>query len=71
MATHTGKVAWFNNAKGYGFLSYEGGQDVFCHYSAIQMEGYHTLQEGEPVEFDIIQGAKGPQADKVTRLTSA
>ena len=68
MATHTGKVAWFNNAKGYGFLSYEGGADVFVHYTAIQMEGYHTLQEGEPVAFDIIQGTKGPQADRVTRL---
>ena len=68
MAQHTGKVAWFNNAKGFGFLTRDGGPDVFCHYSAIQMEGYHTLKEGDEVEFDVIQGAKGPQADKVTRL---
>ena len=70
MAQHSGKVAWFNNAKGYGFLSYEGGADVFVHYSAIQMEGYHSLKEGDPVEFDIIQGAKGPQADNVVKLES-
>jgi len=67
MAQYAGKVAWFNNAKGFGFLSREGGPDVFVHYSAIQMDGYHTLKEGDEVEFDVIQGAKGPQADKVVR----
>ena len=65
MAQHTGKVAWFNNAKGYGFLSHEGGPDGFVHYSAIQLDGYKTLKEATPVEFDIIQGSKGPQADQV------
>jgi CspA family cold shock protein len=64
-----GTVAWFNNAKGYGFLSYAGGPDVFVHYSSIQLDGYKTLKEGDPVEFDIIQGEKGPQADKVVRLS--
>jgi CspA family cold shock protein len=68
MARLKGTVAWFNNAKGYGFLSYEGGADVFCHYSAIQKDGYKTLKEGDPVEFDIIQGQKGPQADNVVIL---
>jgi cold shock protein len=63
-----GKVAWFNNSKGYGFLSREDGPDVFIHYSAIEMEGFRRLDEGDVVEFDIIQGANGPQADKVTRL---
>jgi CspA family cold shock protein len=70
MAQFKGKVAWFNNAKGFGFLSREGGPDTFCHYSAIQMDGYHTLKEGDEVEFDVIQGAKGPQADQVVRLKS-
>jgi CspA family cold shock protein len=65
VAQFVGKVAWFNNAKGYGFLSREGGPDVFVHYSAIQMEGYHTLKEGDAVEFDVIQSSKGPQADMV------
>jgi CspA family cold shock protein len=70
VAQHTGKVAWFNNAKGFGFLSTEGGPDVFVHFSAIQSDGYKSLKEGEQVEFDIIQGAKGPQADRVVKLTS-
>ncbi len=68
MAQLTGKVAWFNNAKGYGFLSYDGGADVFVHFSSIQREGYKSLKEGEPVEFSIVQGDKGPQADQVTPL---
>jgi len=56
----TGKVKWFNNAKGYGFiLSDEGGDDLFAHYSSIQMDGYRTLKAGQPVEFDIQQGPKG------------
>ncbi|ADW71315.1 cold shock domain-containing protein [Granulicella tundricola] len=71
MAQYVGEVKWFNNAKGYGFLGREGGPDVFVHYSSIQLDGYKTLKEGDPVEFDIIQGNKGPQADKVTRIGSS
>ena len=71
MAQYSGSVKWFNNAKGYGFLGREGGPDVFCHYSAIQTDGYRSLKEGEPVEFDVIQGDKGPQADRVNRLQAA
>ncbi len=67
MAQYQGTVRWFNNAKGYGFLGRDGGPDVFCHYSSIQSEGYKSLKEGEPVEFDVIQGDKGPQADAVLR----
>ncbi len=63
-----GKVAWFNNAKGYGFLSHEGGPDVFVHFSSIQADGYKSLAEGDEVVFNIIQGEKGPQADGVERL---
>jgi len=60
MAQHTGKVNWFNNAKGYGFLSVEGQPDVFCHYSAIQAEGkYRSLKEGQTVEFDIVKDPTG------------
>ena len=62
-----GKVAWFNNAKGYGFLSHDGGPDVFVHFSSIQADGYKSLNEGEEVVFSIIQGTKGPQADDVKR----
>ena len=71
MAQLAGIVKWFNNAKGYGFLGHEGGPDVFVHYSAIQLDGYKTLKEGDPVLFDIIQGTKGPQADRVTRAEAA
>ncbi|OIQ67588.1 cold shock protein CspB [mine drainage metagenome] len=60
-----GTIKWFNGEKGYGFIAAEGGTDVFVHYSAIQMEGYKTLQEGQKVEFDIVQGQKGPQAENV------
>lgn len=67
MAKVQGKVKWFNNSKGYGFIGREGGSDVFVHYSAIQAEGFRTLQEGEAVEFEVVQGEKGPQADKVTK----
>ncbi len=66
-----GKVKWFNNAKGYGFIGREDGQpDVFVHYSAITTEGYKSLQEGDDVEFEIVQGQKGPQADKVLKIAS-
>ena len=64
----TGKVKWFNASKGYGFLEREGGPDVFVHYSAIQSDGFRTLQEGQEVEFDIEQGPKGLQAANVKPL---
>ena len=60
MAQHTGTVSWFNNAKGFGFLTLEGQPDVFCHYSAIQAEGkYRSLKEGQSVEFDIVKDKTG------------
>jgi CspA family cold shock protein len=60
-----GTVKWFNGEKGYGFIAVDGGSDVFVHYSAIEMDGYKTLEEGQRVEFEVTQGQKGPQADKV------
>jgi len=60
-----GKVKWFNNSKGYGFISREGGADVFVHYTAIESDGYRSLEENQAVEFDVVQGPKGPQADNV------
>jgi CspA family cold shock protein len=63
-----GTVKWFNNAKGYGFLGRDDGPDVFIHYSSITTEGYKSLQEGDKVEFEIVQGQKGPQAANVTKL---
>ena len=68
VAQYKGTVKWFNNAKGYGFLGRDDGADVFVHYSSIQREGYKSLKEGDEVEFDIIEGDKGPQADQVARL---
>ncbi|MEW6696941.1 MAG: cold shock domain-containing protein [Bacillota bacterium] len=62
-----GKVKWFNANKGYGFIEAESGTDVFVHYSAIQTEGYRTLDEGQPVEFEIVEGNRGPQAANVTK----
>lgn len=62
-----GRVKWFNAEKGYGFIETDGGPDVFVHYTAIQMEGFRTLEEGQVVEFDTVPGAKGPQAANVTR----
>ena len=63
-----GRVAWFNNAKGYGFLAYEGGPDVFVHFTSIESDGYKSLAEGENVVFSIVEGAKGPQAHIVERV---
>ncbi len=63
-----GTVKWFNNQKGYGFISPESGSDVFVHHNEIQGEGYKSLEEGQAVEFEIQQGAKGPQAIKVVKL---
>jgi CspA family cold shock protein len=60
-----GTVKWFNAEKGFGFIAVDGGQDVFVHYSAIQSEGYKSLDEGQRVEFEVTQGQKGPQADQV------
>ncbi len=63
-----GKVKWFNAAKGYGFIAREGGKDVFVHFSAIQSDGYRSLNEGDQVEFTIVDGAKGPQAENVVKV---
>ena len=63
----TGKVKWFNAEKGYGFIESEAGTDVFVHFSAINMDGYKVLEEGATVQFDVVDGAKGPQATNVTK----
>ncbi|AEH53543.1 MULTISPECIES: cold-shock protein [Heyndrickxia] len=63
-----GKVKWFNSEKGYGFIEREGGSDVFVHFSAIQGEGFKTLEEGQSVSFDIEEGNRGPQAANVSKL---
>lgn len=63
-----GTVKWFNESKGFGFISQEGGEDVFVHYSAIQSDGYKSLEEGAEVSFDVVDGAKGPSAANVTKL---
>ncbi|MCK5218081.1 cold-shock protein [bacterium] len=63
-----GKVKWFNDAKGFGFLEQEGGKDVFVHFSALKGEGFKSLAEGEKVEFDVTDGPKGPQASNVTKI---
>lgn len=63
-----GKVKWFNNEKGYGFIEVEGGDDVFVHFTAIQGEGYKSLEEGQAVSFEIVEGNRGPQAANVVKL---
>lgn len=64
-----GRVKWFNNTKGYGFIGRDDGADVFVHYSAIQSDGFRSLNEGDLVEFEIVQGQKGPQAANVVKLS--
>ena len=64
----TGVVKWFNNEKGVGFISVEGEVDVFVHFSAISGEGYKSLEEGQSVQFDVVEGTKGPQAANVVKL---
>jgi len=67
MSRITGTVKWFNDAKGFGFIAREGGPDVFVHFSAIEAGGFKSLAEGDRVEFEVVQGEKGPQAANVTR----
>lgn len=62
-----GRVKWFNEAKGYGFIEQDGGEDVFVHFSAIEDSGFKTLAEGQEVEFEVVQGEKGPKAVKVVK----
>ncbi len=68
MSKTVGKVKWFNNAKGYGFIEQPGEQDIFVHYSAISGDGYKTLIQGQEVEFEVINGPKGPQAENVAKV---
>lgn len=64
----TGTVKWFNSEKGFGFIEVEGGNDVFVHFSAIQEDGFKTLEEGQHVEFEIVEGQRGPQAENVVKI---
>lgn len=63
-----GRVKWFNDSKGYGFIEQDGGKDIFVHFTAIEGDGFKSLAEGQKVEFEIIDGAKGPQAAKVVKM---
>ena len=67
----TGTVKWFNAKKGYGFISDEEGKDIFVHFSALEMPGFKVLEEGEKVEFEVVEGEKGPQAAKVVKISSS
>ena len=64
----TGTVKWFNSEKGYGFVTTEDGADIFVHFTAIQGDGFKTLDEGQKIEFDVVEGDRGPQASNVTKL---
>ena len=66
-----GTVKWFNSEKGYGFIAVDGGEDVFVHFSSIEMDGYKALDDGQRVEFEIAQGQKGPQAERVRLVADA
>lgn len=66
----TGTVKWFDNQKGYGFIEYNDGEDVFVHFTGIEMEGYKALNEGQAVEFNIVEGSRGPQATNVVVVDS-
>ncbi|MBI2264858.1 MAG: cold-shock protein [Armatimonadetes bacterium] len=66
-----GKVKWFNPEKGFGFIAQDGGRDIFVHYSAIQLDGFRTLEEGDDVEFDVVKGEKGLQASNVCKACNA
>lgn len=68
MSKTTGTVKWFNNSKGYGFIEQENGPDVFAHFSAIKVEGFKTLTEGQRVEFTVTEGTKGPQAENIVPI---
>jgi CspA family cold shock protein len=63
-----GRVKWFNDSKGYGFIEQDGGKDIFVHFTAIEGDGFKSLAEGQQVEFEVIEGAKGPQAAKVVKV---
>ena len=66
---HQGKVKWFNNEKGYGFIEYDNGEDVFVHFTGIQGEGFRALEEGQDVSFEIVEGNRGPQAANVIKTS--
>ena len=68
MANEKGKVKWFNNSKGYGFIERENGEDLFVHYTSIEGEGFRSLEEGQAVEFEVAEGKKGLQAIKLTKI---